>query len=401
VTSGEGRRGSALTVAAAGVTVVLWAAAFVAIRYVGHEISAGPLALGRLVVGSVVLGIVLLVRRGEGRGPGRDRSVTPAGSVVGAERAAGSGAAEAVATPAGPAAGTAATAGSGDVAVDRDVELASAVAVAAPESGVSVVDATTDRSDGTGRGRAGWSGGTWMRLIAIGVLWFGVYNVALNAAERRIDAGTASMLVNVGPILIAVLAGLVLHEGFPGRLLVGSAVAFVGVVLIGLSSSHHSAGNAWGVVLCVVAAVAYSIAVVTQKPLLGRLSALRVTWTACTVGAIVCLPFLGQLVHELRRADAAAIAWVVFLGAMPTALAFTTWAYALARTSAGKLGATTYLVPPIAILLGWVFLGEAPAALAYAGGVLCLLGVYITRRPTRVTSRAVEARASPGSEQPD
>ena len=47
-----------------------------------------------------------------------------------------------------------------------------------------------------------------------GVLWFGLYNVALNAAETRIDAGTAAMLVNVGPILIAIFAGLILG-GFP------------------------------------------------------------------------------------------------------------------------------------------------------------------------------------------
>ncbi|MGI8506017.1 MAG: DMT family transporter, partial [Solirubrobacteraceae bacterium] len=47
--------------------------------------------------------------------------------------------------------------------------------------------------------------------IAIcGVLWFGLYNVALNAAERHLDAGIAALLVNVGPIFIAILAGAVL-----------------------------------------------------------------------------------------------------------------------------------------------------------------------------------------------
>ena len=77
----------------------------------------------------------------------------------------------------------------------------------------------------------------WPRLVACGVLWFGVYNVALNAAERRIDAGTASMLVNVGPVFIAVLAGLLLGEGFPRRLLVGTAVSLGGVAVIGLATS--------------------------------------------------------------------------------------------------------------------------------------------------------------------
>src|SRR5439155_2828393 len=68
----------------------------------------------------------------------------------------------------------------------------------------------------------------YIRLAACVVLWFGLYNVALNTAERTIDAGTAVMLVNVSPILIAVLGSLLLHKGFPRRLLVGYAVLFVG-----------------------------------------------------------------------------------------------------------------------------------------------------------------------------
>ena len=53
----------------------------------------------------------------------------------------------------------------------------------------------------------------WPRLVAVGLLWFGVYNVALNAAEQRVDAGTAAMLVNMGPVLLALLAGLRLDLG--------------------------------------------------------------------------------------------------------------------------------------------------------------------------------------------
>ena len=39
-------------------------------------------------------------------------------------------------------------------------------------------------------------------ICVCGLLWFGLYNVALNAAEQRVDAGTAAMLVNVGPIRV-------------------------------------------------------------------------------------------------------------------------------------------------------------------------------------------------------
>jgi drug/metabolite transporter (DMT)-like permease len=71
---------------------------------------------------------------------------------------------------------------------------------------------------------------------------------------------------------------------------------------------------------------------------------------------------------------------MVYLGLVPTALAFSTWAYALARMDAGRLGVTTYSVPPITIVMAAILLGEAPPALALAGGVLALAGVALTRR---------------------
>src|SRR5438034_10231826 len=77
-------------------------------------------------------------------------------------------------------------------------------------------------------------------IAAFGVLFLGVYSITLNAAERRVDAGTAAMLINVGPILIAILAGIFLNEGFPRWLFAGCAVAFSGCVLIGLASSRSS-----------------------------------------------------------------------------------------------------------------------------------------------------------------
>ncbi|HWI72788.1 MAG TPA: DMT family transporter [Baekduia sp.] len=103
------------------------------------------------------------------------------------------------------------------------------------------------------------------RLILVGVLWFGVYNVALNEAERHVDAGTAAMLVNVGPVIIAVLAGTVLHEGFPRTLVAGCAIAFAGAVLIGTATSEDGLRPSTGTILCLVAAITYAIAVVAQK----------------------------------------------------------------------------------------------------------------------------------------
>ena len=227
------------------------------------------------------------------------------------------------------------------------------------------------------------TGREWALLVVCGVGWFGVYNVSLNAAERHLDAGTTAMLVNIGPILIAVFAGLLLGEGFPRWLVAGIAVAFAGVVLIGVAT-RSAETEVVGVVLCVVAAVTYAAGVVAQKPLLRRLPALQMTFTACAMGAACCLPWAGTLIGELGPAPAGSIAGIVYLGAVPTALAFSTWAYALSRMDAGKLGVTTYLVPPLVILLGWLLLDEVPPGLALVGGAICLAGVGLSRRRSRV-----------------
>jgi drug/metabolite transporter (DMT)-like permease len=220
----------------------------------------------------------------------------------------------------------------------------------------------------------------WALTALVGIAWFAIYSVALNAGEQHVDAGTASMLIQFAPILIGILAGILLGEGFPRMLVIGGLVAFAGTLIIGFATSTGEADLA-GVLLVLLSATVYSIAMVAQKAVLRRVPALQVTWLGCLIGTVACLPFAGDLVRDLATAPDLQILGVVYLGLVPTALAFSTWAYALSHTSAGKLGVTTFAVPPITILLGWLLLDEVPPMLAILGGALSLVGVAIARRP--------------------
>ena len=73
------------------------------------------------------------------------------------------------------------------------------------------------------RGWVGRPGASGRGLVVIGLLWFGLYNVALNAGERRVDAGTAAMLIQLSPVLVAVLAAMFLKEKATPALGVGPA----------------------------------------------------------------------------------------------------------------------------------------------------------------------------------
>ncbi|MGN8026298.1 DMT family transporter [Microbacterium sp. 22242] len=246
----------------------------------------------------------------------------------------------------------------------------------------------------------------WLLVAVWGVGWFCVYNLALNAAEHTLDAGTAAMVVNLAPLMVVVFSGLFLREGFPKPLLIGAPIAFVGVVLIGLNPSGKTgAVDIAGLLLALLAAVMYAGCTLLQKHLLSAgADSTTLTWLGAAVGTVALLPWSGSLVGALRTAPLDATLWVVYLGVFPTAIAFTTWAYVLQRSTAGQTSATTYVVPAIAILLSWLILGEVPTALMFLGGALCLLGVLIARlrwrRPPGERADGIVRAATPGAPEP-
>lgn len=220
-------------------------------------------------------------------------------------------------------------------------------------------------------------------LIAVwGIAWFGLYNLALNGAEAELDAGTTAMIVNIAPLFVVLLAGLILREGFPRPLVCGAPLAFVGVTLIA-SASWTGDFALRGVLLAFGAAVLYAGAALLQKRLLRNTNATSLTFTGAAAGTVMLLPWSGEMFTDIVNAPLTATLGVVYLGVFPTAIAFTTWAYVLSRTTAGKTVATTYVVPALVLLMSWFFLAEVPTPIMLLGGALCLGGVFITRLPSR------------------
>ncbi len=128
---------------------------------------------------------------------------------------------------------------------------------------------------------------------------------------------------------------------------------------------------------CLASAFCNSFSTVVQKPLFKRHKALTVSAWNMVIGSIALSPALISGLDQFVDADSEALFAAVYLGLVPSLVAYGTWAVVLSRLPASRASNFMYCVPPVATLMGFLWLGEASGLVGILGGVLALGGVVI------------------------
>jgi drug/metabolite transporter, DME family len=217
-------------------------------------------------------------------------------------------------------------------------------------------------------------------VIAVAIA---AYQLAFFAAVDRTGVAVGTVVaLGSAPAIAGVAGRLVDREPLTGRWAAATALACAGVLLLVLGGGDASV-DPLGIILAVVSGSGYATYTVLAKRLLRRGHAPeRVMAASFSLGAVLLVPvlLLGD-VSWLATGDGLAMA--LFLGAIPTALAYVLFARGLRHLTPGETATLTLAEPVTATGLGILALGERPGAVAALGAGLVLAGLLTLALPAR------------------
>jgi drug/metabolite transporter (DMT)-like permease len=235
--------------------------------------------------------------------------------------------------------------------------------------------------------------GAWRWLVVVGLVNTALPFWLLSWGEKRLDSGLASILQGAVPIFNALLAFLFFRElRVRGLQLVGLAIGFVGVALLVGAQPHGKLLAAFAVVAM---ALCYAFGTLVTGRYLKATPPLVVALASCLVATIAVAP-AGVIQAPAGMWHGETIMAIAVLGAVGTAIAYLLFFQLIQQAGPNYATLVTYLVPPIALAYGAIFLGESFGAVAFVALALILLGVGLATGGVRLTS--LRGRPAPARE---
>ena len=202
--------------------------------------------------------------------------------------------------------------------------------------------------------------------------------------EHVVPSGLTAVLISPASLFVALLAPFILpSESIDRRQAAGMLLGLAGVGLVVGVEAVHTLKEFLGALAMIGAAFFYGASGFVVKGRYGQLAAVQTSWISVTIAGLITLP-IGIATTPGHTPGLGAIAAVVALGAVGTAIAFVIYYELINGIGPARAALVSYLAPGIALFYGAIFLDEEITVAAIGGLVLILGGVAIASRPKKV-----------------
>jgi drug/metabolite transporter (DMT)-like permease len=228
----------------------------------------------------------------------------------------------------------------------------------------------------------------WKALGVLGLIGIALFDVLQNVGIHHTSSALAGVLLNTNPLFITVFSAIFLGEVITRNKVLGLFLGFVGMCLVvfdgqdlrSVVESQTFLGNA----LVILSAVTWAVYSILNKHALTDGSPLHLTAASYIFGTVFSLPLIYFFdVKPLFSVSSGSWGIILYLGAVASGATFFLWSFALSKMEASRASVFLFMIPVVAIVIGWAFLAEQISTSTIFGSVLVLVGIYLSEKPQR------------------
>lgn len=228
----------------------------------------------------------------------------------------------------------------------------------------------------------------WKLLIALGLLYVAIPNIAQNIALEHGTSSIASVIQSSGPVMTLAFAVVLLNEELTKMKALGTLVAMTGTILLvaggGISLKDESfVGN----VLILISATTYGLAWVSAKRMLERNPPMLIIGLGLVIGTLmlgIAVPF-----EKSPRAiyTASSLANLAVLGILCAGVSSLLYLRSLERQDVSRMAFLIYLMPVFATVSAWFLRNEGVKTWTVVCGVVIVCGIVIANQKIRIRTQ--------------
>jgi drug/metabolite transporter (DMT)-like permease len=213
-------------------------------------------------------------------------------------------------------------------------------------------------------------------IAGSGVLMWVLGNGAVNWAEQRIDSGLAALVVGAMPMWVVVMESALDRRRPSFRLVAAVGVGFAGLAVLTLPLWRHGAtGDLAGVAAVAGGAIAWGAGSVWMSRRPSRVDSFAIAGLQQLAGGFGFLAAAALTAEPLPTPTPEAWAAFAYLTVFGSVIAYTCFVYALKMLPTTLVMTYTYVNPVIAVVLGWLLIGESITGYTGVGTLLIIAGV--------------------------
>ncbi|HUU38351.1 MAG TPA: DMT family transporter [Candidatus Desulfaltia sp.] len=222
------------------------------------------------------------------------------------------------------------------------------------------------------------------RVVILGIVGNTFYQSLFINGIHRTSASTTSLVMTMTPIFIALLSALFIRERIHWVGWVGILMSFFGLSLVLFGDLPKFSGgeeSLKGNLMILAGNLFWAVYTVFSKPLLNRMSPLRLTTVTLSIGTLFYLPLTVKEVASLSWGSLSTASWaaLLFSAVFAIAVSYVIWYSSVKRVGNTKTGIYGNITPVFTVFFAYLFLGENVGPIQVIGTLIIFLGFYLTR----------------------